>query len=127
MGILHLVFVLLNFRTLGRLYARINQQFPGVIDQLWEQQSFARKIDVVFGFSVFAKRAMLMNFAVMNPDKLPIYLLGDDQIALHVRNLNNGMSARTYRFFCAVTGFRWRDAVPVQCEIALVCVLLEWV
>ena len=106
MSILHLVFVLLNFRTLGRLYARINQQFPGVIDQLWEQQSFARKIDVVFGFSVFAKRAMLMNFAVMNPDKLPIYLLGDDQIALHVRNLNNGMSALTYRFFCAVTGFR---------------------
>ncbi|QAX31370.1 hypothetical protein [Leisingera sp. NJS204] len=106
MGILHLIFVLFNFRTLGRLYARINQQFPGVMDQLWEQQSFARKIDVVFGFAVFAKRAMLMNFAVMNLDKLPVYLLGDDQIAALVRKLNTGMSAGIYRFFCTVTGYR---------------------
>lgn len=106
MGILHLVFVLIDFRTLGRLYTRINQQFPGAMDQLWEQQSFARKIDVVFGFAVFAKRAMLMNFAVMNLEKLPVYMLGDGQIAAHVRNLNESTSAGIYRFFCKITGYR---------------------
>ncbi len=103
---MHLVFVLLNFRTLGRLYARINRQYPGVVDQLWEQQSIARKLDVVFGFAVFAKRAMLMNFAVMNPEKLPVYLLGDDQVAALVRKLNKGMTAGAYRFFCVATGYR---------------------
>lgn len=106
MGILHLVFVLFNFRTLGRLCGRINEQFPGAVDQLWERQSFARKIDVVFGFSVFAKRAMLMNFAVMMPDKLPVHWLGDDQIAAHVRKLNGGISAGIYRFVCIATGYR---------------------
>ncbi|KPD12167.1 hypothetical protein [Phaeobacter sp. 11ANDIMAR09] len=105
MGILHLIFVLLNFPTLGRLYSRINTQFPGDVDQLWERQSVERKIDVLFGFAVFAKRAMLMNLAVMQPEELPVYLLGDDQIAKLVGALNDRQSASVYRFFCQVTGY----------------------
>ena len=105
MGIMHLFFVLLNFRTLGRLGARINWKHPSVVDQLWEQQPFARKFDVVFGSAVFSKRAVLLNFAVVNPEKLPVYLLGDDQIAEQIQKLNAGKAASIYRFFCKMSGY----------------------
>ncbi|WP_027256909.1 hypothetical protein [Leisingera aquimarina] len=105
MGWLHLVFVLSNFRTLGRLYARISKQFPGVLDQIWEKQSFSAKADIVFGPAVFAKRAMLLNVAVVCPYKLPVHLLGDDEVAALVRKLNERKLSGAYRYACEVTGF----------------------
>lgn len=105
MGILHLVFVLLNFRTLRRLYGRVSDASPGVLDQLWQQQSFTRRIDVALGPAVFPKLAMLMNLAVVKPDRLPVHLLGDEHIAKLVRALNARRSASVYRFFCKATGY----------------------
>ncbi len=105
MGLLHLIFVLWNFRTLRRLYGRVNDASPGVMDQLWQQQSFTRRIDVALGPAVFTKLAMLMNLAVVNPDRLPVHLLGDEQIAKLVRALNDRGSASVYRVFCKSTGY----------------------
>lgn len=102
MGFIHLLFVVINFRTLGRLYALLNQRFPGTVDQLWASQSFMTRVDMVLGPAVFAERAMLLNLAIAQPQYLPPVIMGDDQISDLVFKLNERWSAKIYRFISSL-------------------------
>ncbi|WP_127750548.1 hypothetical protein [Parasedimentitalea marina] len=93
----HLLFVLLNFRTLGRMYGQLDKRFPGMVEQLWASQSFIVRMDIIFDPAVFAERAMLLNLAVARPQDLPPVIMGDDQIADLVFKLNRRWHAKIYR------------------------------
>lgn len=105
MGIVHLICVLINFRMLGRLYRQLEKMFPGWIDDLWNSQSVMHKVDLVLGPAVFAKRAMLLNLVVAQPQNLPPVIMGDDIVSSLVFKLNRGWTAKIYRMISSLTGY----------------------
>ena len=97
MGIIQLTFILLNFFTLGRLIKRVEHLHPGLINDLWNRSSFFDKADVILGFVIFWRRATMLDVAVVRPQELPVYLLGDDQVAALVTKLHQHWAASAYR------------------------------
>ena len=105
MGFIHLIFVLINFRTLGRLYRQLNKRFPGWVDDLWKSQSVTHKVDLVLGPAVFVERALLLNLVVAQPQHLPPVIMGDDIVSCLVFKLNRRWSAKIYRLISSLTGY----------------------
>jgi len=105
MGWTHLFFVLLNFRSLGRLQTRLENRFPGSIEYIWKRFSWFQRMDVLFAPAVFAERAVLFNLAASHPEKLPVHFLGDDEVSALVMKMNRRKSSAIYRWIDEASGF----------------------
>ena len=108
MGIWHNLFVLWNFRTLKKLRLRIETRFPGQTPKMWRDFGAAQKLDLHFGPFFFPELAILQWLAVAAPDRLPLHVLGDDEVAAHVTRLRRGPVAALYRTLAELTGLTYR-------------------
>ncbi len=93
----HFYYVIAKFRTLGRLHAAIRTHFPEVLDDLWTFYQRETIVETVLGPPLFRKRAMLLYFAVAHVDRLPLHLLGHEEIWPHIEALHRCKMAELYR------------------------------
>ena len=62
------------------------------------------RVNIMLSPAVFAKRAMLLNLAVAQPQYFPPVIMGDDQIAVLVFKLNRRWHAKFYRMVGTLVG-----------------------
>jgi len=89
----------------SRLRAIINRKFPNVVDDLWSQQSFAIRLDMMLGPAVFCRHALLLNLSVINLTCFPVQIFGDDEIARLVGTLRNRYLNVIYGNLCRLAGY----------------------
>ena len=104
MGIWHTLFVPWNFRTLRKLRLRIETHFPGQSPRMRRDLERATKLDIYLGPVLFPELAILQMLAVAAPDRMPLYVLGDDEVAAQITRLRHGPVARLYRILAELTG-----------------------
>ena len=107
-GIWHNLFVLWNFRTLKKLRLRIETLFLGQSGKLWRDLEWGEKLDLHLGPVLFPELATLQLLAVAAPERLPLYVLGDDQVAAYATRLRRGPAAALYRTLAELTGLTSR-------------------
>ncbi|MGR3622115.1 hypothetical protein [Pseudophaeobacter sp.] len=105
---MHLVFVFLQFRRLGRLRLRLTTVYPDSLETILSDLGFTRRLDISFSPSIFAvvsDRAALLNLFVARKDEIQPEWMGDETIAQLVFALNRHWSTPGYRLLSRLTGF----------------------
>ena len=104
---LDLVFVVLNFRLLGRLRNRLNYRFPGQMEQIWHSLGFNIQLSIASSPTIFAAlsdRASLLLIFVARREDIPALVMADDEIAELAFKLNGKRSTGLYRALSKASG-----------------------
>ncbi|MCA0870565.1 hypothetical protein LCL97_07010 [Seohaeicola saemankumensis] len=75
---------------------------------MWRDFGAAQKLDLHFGPVLYPELAILQWLAVAAPDRLPLHVLGDDEVAAYVTRLRRGPAAALYRVLAELTGLTHR-------------------
>ena len=106
------LFVLVQYKTLGQLRARLDSSFPGAMAQIWRNIPLIRRWSIFLLPAVFTTvkdRIALLDLFVARPDHIPAWMMGDDTVADLVFKLNHHWSASLFRtYFQLTTGVVFR-------------------
>ncbi|SCZ65433.1 hypothetical protein SAMN04488118_10631 [Epibacterium ulvae] len=96
------LFIVLQWRTLGRLRRQLEVRFPGTVQKIWRNIPLSRRIGIIFSPAVFiavSERMALLDLFVARPEHIPAWMMGDDEVAALVYRVNRHWSARVYKVY----------------------------